>query len=219
MRETGNLDLATLGELEQFRSIQRLHNHWSRPISPQAYYWYLTFERSPQLHSLAAECQRDIAFPYYDLMPLRDLHLTLGRIASADDITPGQLDSIEAAAIKAGRKISPFNVTIGALGGTPGALGFTAFPVKPIRELRDTFRAAILISHPDAPAKDSAFHPHVTIAYANSDVLAAEARAAVGKLNSLCVDVTINEVALVMLKRHQRSYKWWAVSRIPLALP
>jgi 2'-5' RNA ligase len=206
-------------ELERFRSIRWLHNHWSRPVGPPAYYWYLTFEKSPELHNLARRCQEALAFPYYDLTPLRDLHLTLDRIAYATDIAPGKLDAIEAAAIRACQKIRPFSITIGSLGGTPGAIGFTAFPGKPVEDLRDTFRAATLSVYPGAPIRPSGFHPHVTIAYANSDgVPATEAISVVEKLHSAAtVNITIREGILALLERRQRAYEWRTFARIPLA--
>lgn len=215
----GSPDCANLEELERFRNLRWLRNHWSRPIGPRAYYWYLTFEDSPELRSLARECQEAIAFPYYDLTPPYDLHLSLDRIAFDGDITLDQLGAIEAAAIRACQEIPPFDITIDSLGGTPGAVGFTASPAQPIRDLRDAFRAAVLSVYPDAPVRRSEFHPHVAIAYANSDgVPAAEVVAAVEKINaSARVDVTIDKGALVLLERRQRSYTWQMVSRIPLA--
>jgi 2'-5' RNA ligase len=208
-----------MAELERFRNIQWLHNHWSRPISPRSYYWYLTFENYPGLHSLAKECQRAISFPYYDLTPTRDLHLTLGQIAPDRDITPEQLGIIEYAAMRACKAIPPFDVTIGSLGGTQGAIGFTAYPARPIRELRDTLHAATLSAYPNAHVSRPEFHPHVAIAYANSDnVPATEVIAAVEKLNSTAhVSVTITHGTLVMLERRPCSYVWQAVSRVPLA--
>lgn len=213
------MDTARAEELERFRNIRRLHNHWSRPVNPRSYYWYLTFEDCPELHSLATECQQEISFPYYDLTPVHDLHLTLDRIAFDGDITPGRLGDIEAAAVRACAKIPPFDITIGSLGGTPGAIGFTAYPAQPIRELRDTFRAVTLSSYPDAPVRGSAFHPHVAIAYANSDnILAAEIIAVVEKLNATAhVRVTVTHGTLVLLERRPNSYAWQAVSRIPLS--
>jgi 2'-5' RNA ligase len=208
-----------LEELERFRNIQWLHNHWSRPISPRFYYWYLTFENYLELHSLARECQRAISFPYYDLTPPRELHLTLDRIAPDRDITPERLGAIEAAAILACGEISPFDVTVGYLGGTRGAIGFTVHPARPTRELRDTLRAATLSTYPNAHVRGSEFHPHVAIAYANSDnVPATEIIEVVEKLNSAAqVSVTITHATLVLLERRPRSYAWQAVSRIPLA--
>ena len=220
MNRSDSRDSANLEELERFQNIRWLRNHWARPIGPRAYYWYLTFEDSPELHSLVRDCQERIAFPYYDLTPLRDLHLTLDRIAPEDDITPDQLGTIEAAAIRACREIPPFDITIGSLGGTRGAIGFTVSPAQPLRDLRDTFRAAVLSACPDAPVRHSGLYPHVTIAYANSDgVPAAEVVAAVGKLNATAragATVPIDKGVLVLLERRQHSYAWQAVSRIPL---
>jgi 2'-5' RNA ligase len=215
----GIAEFANPEDLERFRNIRSLHNHWSRPIGPRAYYWYVTFENCPELHSLARKCQEAISFPYYDLTPLRELHITLDRIKFDRDITPDGLGAVEAAAISACGKMKPFDVTISSLGGTPGAIGFTASPAQPIRELRDTLRAATLSAYPDAPVRSSEFHPHVAIAYANSDnVPAAEVIAAVEKLNETAhVSVTITEGTLVLLERRARSYAWQAVSRIPLA--
>jgi 2'-5' RNA ligase len=212
-------EFASLEELERFRNIRLLHNHWSRPIGPRAYYWYLTFENNPELRSLAGQCQQVISFPYYDLTPLRDLHMTLDRVAFDGDVTPDLLEAIEAAAILTCKKAKPFAVTIGSLGGTPGAIGFTASPAQPIRELRDTLRAATLSVYPDAPVRRPEFHPHIAIAYANSDdVPAIGAIEAVEKLNATArIGITVTEGTLVLLERHPRSYAWQAVSRIPLA--
>lgn len=206
-------------EWERFRSIRLLHNHWARPIGPRAYYWYLTFENYPELHSIAKECQQEIAFPYYDMTPPRELHLTLDRIALERDIEPDQLAEIEHAAARACSEIPPFEITLGYLGGTRGAIGFSAYPEQPIRELRDTLRAVTLSSRPNAPAGDSEFHPHVTIAYANSDnIQAAEVIAAVEKLNATAsATVTVTHGTLVLLERRPRSYAWQAFSRIPLS--
>ena len=56
-------------ELDRFRSIRQLRNHWARPAGRRSYYWYLTFEPSAELRSLTRTCQEAIAFPYYDNYP------------------------------------------------------------------------------------------------------------------------------------------------------
>ena len=220
MSSSHSRDSATAEELERFRNVRWLRNHWARPIGPRAYYWYLTFEDSRELRSLVSDFQERIVFPYYDLTPLHDLHLTLDRIAFEDDITPDQLSAIKGAAIRDCQGIPPFDITVGPLGGTRGAIGITVSPVQPIENLRDALRAATMSAYPDAPIKQSGFHPHVTIAYANSDgVPAAEVIATVEKLNSTaCIDATatIDKVVLVLLERRQRSYVWQAISQTPL---
>jgi 2'-5' RNA ligase len=206
-------------ELERFRGIRRLTNHWSRPVGPPAYYWYLTFEGSPGLHSLARRYQEAISFPYYDLTPATDLHLTLDRIAVESEIPSDRLDAIEAAAIAACARIPPFEITVGSLGGTSGAIGFSAYPDQPIRRLRDTLRIITQSVCPEARPNRSQFHPHVTIAYCNSDgVPAAEVITAVEQLDANShVGVTVKEGVLVLLERRPRSYVWRPVSRIPLS--
>jgi 2'-5' RNA ligase len=211
-------DTANPGDLKHFRQVGRLGNHWARPASPPSYYWYLTFEDSPELQSLAWHCQQAIRFPYYDLTPADQLHLTLDRIAFAGEITEDQLAAIEAAAILACQQIPPLDVTIGSLGGTRSAIGFAALPAEPIQHLRDVFRDATLSVCPRAPVRHADFHPHVAIAYCNSeDVPAADAVAAVEKLRpTASVDVTVRQGVMVLLDRQLRSYSWRTVFRVRL---
>lgn len=202
-----------------FRDIRQLRNHWARPAGPPAYYWYLTFEDAPQLRALARHFQQAIAFPYYDLTPPAGLHLTLDKIAPESQVRPAQLAAIEAAAATACRQLPPFTVTVGALFGVPGAIGFIPSPGDPVRVLRDTLRAATLSAFPDATVSHAEFHPHVTIAYANTDgVPAAETAAAVAKLDGASsVEVTVTDGTVVLLERRPRSYDWQPVSKVPLS--
>jgi len=205
---------------EPFRNIAMLRNHWSRPASPRAYYWYLTFADAPELHALTAQCQQAIAFPYYDPVPPESLHLTLDRIAFEDGITPAGLDATAAAAQRACQAIPPFTITVGPLGGTRGAVGFTAAPPRPVRDLRDALRAATLSACPAAPVTPHETAPHVTIAYSNSDgVAAAEAITAAEQLNATTAraKTAVREATLVLLERRPRSYAWQTIARIPLA--
>ena len=159
-------------------------------------------------------------FPYYDLTPISDLHLTLDGIAFEGQIAREQLDAIEAAARLACRNVPRFQITTSLLGGVSGAIGFTAFPEQPVRRLRETVRAATLSVYPDAPVRDISFHPHIAIGYANTDgVPAADVIAAVDKLNASAAraHVLLGHVSLVRLERLPRSYAWQTVSRIALS--
>ncbi len=212
-------DSASPGDLKRFREVGRLGNHWSRPIGPRSYYWYLTFEDSPVLRSFVWQCQQAISFPYYDLTHADQLHLTLDRIAFAGQITEAQLCAIRTAAVGACQHVSPLDITIGSLGGTRGAVGFAALPAQRIQHLRDVLREATLSIYPQAPIRRAEFHPHMAIAYCNADhIPAADAIAAVEKLNpTASVDVTVRQGAMVVLDRQPRSYSWRAVSRVPLS--
>lgn len=134
-------------------------------------------------------------------------------------MTSSGLQEIQVVATRACAEMVPFEIAVGSLGGTSGAVGFSASPVEVIRHLRDTLRKATLSVHPKAPVKDAEFHPHVTIAYCNSsDVPAAGVIETVEKLNALpSVGLTVRECSLVLLERQQRAYAWQEIFRIPLA--
>lgn len=220
-REAGRPQVAVADpELERFRNLEVLRNHWSRPGVPRSYYWYVTFPDAADLRLTAARCQQAIAFPYYDPVRPECLHLTLARIGPQSAVTPAQLNAVEAAAGRACREIAPFTVTASSLSGTRSAVGFSVMPAQPLRALSDALRTATRSARPDAPAAFQQAAPHITIAYANADdIPAAEVIAAVDKLNARITpaEITISTADLVLLERHQHSYNWHVVSRIPLA--
>jgi hypothetical protein len=114
----------------------------------------------------------------------------------------------------------PFAITVGPLGGTPGTVGFTAAPARPVRNLRDALRAATLLACPAALVTRHETAAHVTIAYSNSNgVAAAEAITAVERLNATTARVRSpsGKPPLVLLERRPRSYAWRTVARMPLA--
>ncbi|MEU6587255.1 2'-5' RNA ligase family protein [Nocardia sp. NPDC046763] len=204
----------------RFEDVRWLRNHWSRRTGRRGYYWFLTFENATELHSLAKECQEAIAFPYYDPISPEGLHLTLDRIAFEGDISAAELSSIVKSSASACQRICPFEISIGKLGGTRGAIGFTVGPLQPLRILRNAFRSATLEIYPEAPVKSDEFLPHVSIAYANSDgVDAADAVKAVTGINSThrMVGVPVTEAKLVLLEQQEHSYSWQVISRIPLS--
>ncbi len=205
-------------EFDRFRKIRLLTNHWARPIGPASYYWFLTFDRSSEIQSLAHMCQEAITFPYYDLTPAADLHMTLDRIAYEGDISQHKLQAIADATVTHCHTIPPLEITIGRLGGTTGAIGFAAYPRQPIESLRDGLRAVTLATHPAARVRSTSLHPHVTIAYCNSDgVDAADAIAAVEALtDNVSATLTVGSVSLVRLTRLPQAYRWKTVSQIPL---
>jgi 2'-5' RNA ligase len=211
--------LGSPGTLGSFYELQSLRNHWARPVGPHSYYWYLTFHDHPELHTLVIQCQEAIGFPYYDLTPLNELHLTIDRIGYARDLGPDQLADIESAATCACQNVSPLALTIGSLGGTRGAVGFSALPAEPIRSLRNTLRAATISVFPEAPVVRSELYPHVTIAYSNSEgIPAKEVTAAVRRLRAAAsVTVTVREAAIVLLERRERSYTSHVIARIRLS--
>ncbi|MFI5714262.1 2'-5' RNA ligase family protein [Nocardia sp. NPDC051750] len=151
------------------RGSVRLRNHWKRPLGPLGYYWFLTFEASPELRSLVKHCQDSIDFPFYDPTPPDSLHLTIDRIAPVGEISTDQLDSTISSAIRACRGESAFELGIDQLSVVPSAVSLNVSPAHAVHHLRDTLRSATLSACPELQLGHPKPHPpHISIAYANS---------------------------------------------------
>ncbi|WP_431972299.1 2'-5' RNA ligase family protein [Nocardia sp. bgisy134] len=183
------------------------------------YYWFITFEHASDLHSLTEECQQAIGTTYFYPVSREGLHLTLDRISYSGVHAPKQLDLIVTAARRVGQDQSPFMMTIEQLSNLRGAIGFKVSPAERVRGLRDALRSATLSVFPEAPIKDSASDPHVTVAYPASEDLSAMAAATSERASTMIrrVDVKVAEVVMVLLERRQHGYWWKAIARIPLA--
>lgn len=213
------VDPATVANLlAGFRRVSQLRNHWARPGPRAGYYWYITFEESGEVLRLVRQCQDRLSFPYYDLVPLPTVHLTLDRIAYYPGTTVEQLTAIASAARDYCRTMVPFTVQVAVLTGTAGALGLNVFPPEPVHDLRRVLRAATLSIIPNAPLNRRTFLPHVTVAYANTDgvptTAAFEVAQQVAALPAAMAQVT--SVAMVRLERHTRSYHWDILATIAL---
>jgi 2'-5' RNA ligase len=198
-----------------FHDVERLRNHWAQPLGTLGYYWFLTFEHSSALHAVVRECQTELDFSYYDLVPLAGLHLTLDRIAPEGAISSERLELIQATAVRARHEVAPFDIKVTQLGGTRGAIGFDVESAELYR-LRETIRTTTASAYPDMTVNTRPFHPHISIAYANTeDAPAADAVAAVERMNEAIgdVEVTDAEVVLVLLRRQQGAYAWDVVGR------
>jgi hypothetical protein len=212
-------DLAR-GELENFRKLDGIRNHWAREPIPSTYYWYLQFTDCHSLHGLVQSCHGIRSLEYYDPVPLRSLHLTVERVGYSRDCSPRLLRDVTQAARQACRDVEQFTLTIGALGGTTTAVGFRAVPDERTVRLRDVLQEATMTVYPGAPVRNSPLIPHISIAYCNSNAPATRAIAAVEGLSQIAPAVVrVREIVLVLLERGPRSYSWHPVAHIPLAEP
>ncbi|MGW4094194.1 2'-5' RNA ligase family protein [Nocardia sp. NPDC004750] len=186
---------------------------------PLGHYWFLTFEHAPDLHALTKSCQQIIDTAYFELTPVDGLHLTLDRIAHDGSSKPEQLEWIATAARHACHDLAPFTLTMERVMNLRGAIGFVASPEERVRALRDALRAATLSILPDAPVKDSASMPHVTIAYPMFEGLAARAAATAARIDWAVggIDVVVSEVMMAALEQRGNLYRWQVVTRVPLA--
>ena len=200
----------------RFSSLTTMQNHWDRPDwtpGREAYYWYLTWD-SQELRDLADRCQRSLALPYLDPVPLDALHMTLPKIAWSDQIEPDALDRLTNEAARLCAKLEPFTLTVGPLAGSSGAVRFSATPWEPVLELS---RHLVNASEGINGVGSAEFCPHVGIAYCNSTVPASPLVAMVQQLRQLPpVDLEVESVDLVRLRREGPTYRWLRVASIPL---
>ncbi|NEW39282.1 hypothetical protein GV792_06950 [Nocardia cyriacigeorgica] len=185
---------------------------------PLGHYWFLTFEHARSLHTATTHCQTTLDGKHFAATPIEGLHLTLDRIARDGGTSVAQRARIVAAAERACADQGPFTLTIERLVNIRAAIGFIVAPTNRVGELRDGLRAATMSVLPDAPVKDSATAPHVTIAYPIYEGLNAEAVAAVAAIDPDVdrVNVTVSEVEMVALERRGHGYRWETIARIPL---
>jgi hypothetical protein len=136
------LDLdPTDADWSAFAALERMESHWERPgwlPGRTAYYWYLDFTGYPDLQELAIQCQGVIAGAHFDLVAADGIHMTLAKVAFADEIDQAGLNRVARAAACAIAGFGAIPVTIGPLAGSRGALSFSASPRATIDDLRGT---------------------------------------------------------------------------------
>lgn len=205
-----------------FAALERMESHWDRPDWPPgrtAYYWYLDFTGHTEVRELASRCQRVVAGEHFDPVAADGLHMTLAKVAFADEIDQAGLNRVARTASRAVAGFGVMSLTIGPLAGSRGALSFSAAP----RAVVDDLRAALVQATHDAgytARADTAdlFRPHVGIAYCNRTTNARPIIEQVRTLRELDrVTVQVRDCALVALTRHERSYIWRVRHRLPLS--
>lgn len=197
---------------QRFSALACMVNHWDRHgwwPGRAGYYWYLTFELSPELQNLASHGQAIVRNnPLFDLVPLSDLHLTLDRLAFEDEISEASIQDAEVRVAEAVAGLPALRLRIGPLAGSSGALSFTVTPYDDVARLRRAVMQASRSSD-DNECSDQQFRPHVGIAYCNTPGPAAPVITAVRQVRDLPpVDALVQHVALVRLTRRDRAYRW-----------
>ncbi|GIJ51230.1 hypothetical protein Val02_81160 [Virgisporangium aliadipatigenens] len=202
----------------RFSALSRMANHWDRPgwtDGRQAYYWYLTFD-SPALRDLAVSCQRRLDLPFLDPVPPFGIHLTMPRIGWSDEVSPAEVQRIAEAAVAECSAVRRFDLGVGPLSGSAGAVRFSVTPWEQLVLLHDRLRGAVAsVLGPGRPAAE--FRPHVGIAYCNRAVPAAPLVARVATLRALpLVTVPVDRVELVLVRRQERAYAWTTLESLML---
>lgn len=201
-----------------FDAVEEMKDHWDRPgwtSSTRAYYWMLTFPNATPLIDHAGQCQKELRHLAFDDIDADGLHLTLGRIGRVDEIDSGHLDRLVAEVHV--RRPERFSLRAVPLTASRGAIRYSVAPWAPVIQLHEDLSAAGAASGIPPRKPTSALRPHLGIAYCNRAISADIVRDAVRPLRELdAVDVPVQRVRLVELRREGRAYRWQVIHSLEL---
>jgi 2'-5' RNA ligase len=201
-----------------FDDVEEMVNHWDRPgwsASTRVYYWMLCFPDVQPLVDQVRQCQSELQPLGFDHVEEDGLHLTLGRVCRVSETTPSHVHRL----ISAARKAVPPAFTFQALPLTAsrGAIRYSVAPWNPVIELHKALSSAGAEVELPLRRPTSSLRPHVGIAYCNRRMSAELVRRAVRPLRDLdAVDVPVQQVALVELRREGRAYRWQLIHVVEL---
>ena len=208
---------------EEFGRLELLVNHWWwRPgwsVGRSFYTWHLTFDgpASAPLHQLVGRLHNGLAgVEGLDLIPQRWLHLTMQGLGFTDEVSDDDVQAITRAATKRLAAVPAFDLTLGPIEADDEATGLLVRPWTAVAAVRDGIRAAIADVWDEVP-ENPQFHPHVSIAYSNSDVPTGPIRERVAPLRDIePVIIPITGAQLIRLNRDNQMYEWETVADVLL---
>lgn len=207
---------------QAFRSLRQMANHWNRSEwsdGRRSYHWMLTFD-DPGVGRLAEQCQEAIASPLFDPVPLDALHLTVGRVGFTDQLPAEVADAVAEAGRLSCAELTTFDLSVGPLAGSRGALRFSVSPWSSLVALHRALAGATqqVLGSTTMATRD--WRPHLSIAYANDTVPVPSLLPTIVELRGLpLVRTVITSVALVELRIETSSYRYKDVTRLPLGVP
>jgi 2'-5' RNA ligase len=205
-----------------FRELDTMYNHWQRPgWSParRSYHWMLTFPDNRELMWLARRCQRRFAdLGALDLVAPEALHITIGRVGFTDEVSATVVDAVVCQARGQLAALGPFDLSVGPLSGSSGALRFSVGPWRPLLNLHSALaRATVAVLGSAATMNTSGFRPHLSIAYANSEISIDSLSGRISAARTeLPISLPVGFVVLVELRREGHSYRYQELTAMPL---
>jgi 2'-5' RNA ligase superfamily len=195
---------------------------WWRPgwhAGRRMYTWHITFDGQLSLHELVRAYQAALApLSGLDLIPIRWLHLTTQAIAFTDEISRQEIADIVEAARKRLTTQHPVSLTVGPAIVDPEAIMLELPSANVLHPVRDSLRAAIADVRGVAQVPEAEqWSPHISLAYSNSDSMAAPYIEALQTVTRPPADITVPAVHLIELSRDTHLYQWTTKAEISLA--
>jgi 2'-5' RNA ligase len=185
----------------------------------------LSFADNSELSAIAQEFAQAYISYAFDQVPLDALHLTIRRVGFTDEIGPDALDAIAALTETLCADVGNFELTIGPVAASRGAVRFTVAPWRRLFEIYDAIESALhcVTGREPLSARES-FRPHVSVAYSRMRQDVGRIRSSISKYRNLPLVVFKgSRLELVELRRETSSYRWnvigdWISPRIPAGL-
>lgn len=212
-------ELAVLAaDWSAFAGIERMSNHWDRPgwgPGKRSFYWMITFAGARELADEALWCQRELSAFGLDPVPTDGLHITLNKIGPTGQVCREQLDEL-AHGVR-GTLGGPLRLLAHPMAGSRGAVRFTVTPWTGLVSLHAALARAGERAGVPGGAETALFRPHLGILYHNCDRPAVDLIEAVAALRDRApVEVVVDSVQLVELRRQDRAYRWEIVHEVAL---
>lgn len=209
---------------QAFRAVEHMQNHWDRPgwtDARRSYHWMLSFHDALAVRQLAAQCQHHLDLPGIDLVPLDALHLTIGRAGFTDEIKVSTVRHLVEIARSSCAELTAFDLSVGPLTGSRGALRFSVAPWSPLLNLHRALSAATQdVLGTAERLQTEYFRPHLSIAYTHKPVAVAGLIPRLVELRAIPpIVATIEAASLVELRRENQSYRYDELARLKFAEP
>ncbi|MDG4803588.1 2'-5' RNA ligase family protein [Micromonospora sp. WMMD980] len=200
-----------------------IRNHWYwRPgwgVGSRFYAWHITFDGQPEVAELA-DRHRPLLSPHpsLDVIPSRWLHLTMQGLGFVQDVAAADVNAIVAAARDRCGQLAPFALTIGAPHVDPESIQIAVAPVEPVRQLRAAIRAVIadVWGADRVPEAVEPYHPHLSLAYTNTDASAVPLIETLKDAPKIHADAVIDSCQLIVLHRDEGMYVWEPYATVKL---
>lgn len=205
-------------------SGESLVDHWYDRPGWTAATRYLTWHLLPEAAALrrsVEEHHRVLAHvENLDLVPVPWLHVTVQGVGFADRVGVEARQAVVAAARRHVRQLPPVELSLAPAAPYRESVGMRAGPDAPVRALRDALRAAVRETLGDRGVEgndDDQVRPHLSLAYACGAVPADRVRAAVAPVVDRGVDLRIDRVSLIELRKEGHLYCWQRLADVELA--
>lgn len=195
-----------------------LSNHWYEipdwPPGRELWSFYVTLAGQTDLHATVGHYQNILgALPQLDMVPASSLHITIQGTRFVDEADPGEV--IQVAEILE-RRLSTFEFpTLSTLSPTTDtdAIFLPVVPRNPFLELRNEIIRTVTAELGEEhlyrlPEPKNGFDPHISIAYANSELDSREVFDLLRHTASARTEFHVHDLSLIKLKREQRRWLW-----------